>query len=231
MNPTIPQKYQEALKLRLKGKSYREIYLSLGVPKSTLSSWFKNLTLPPPIQKILKKKGRVARAQLMEFNRCRTETIKAENRKIEQEAFKEIHLLSKYELMLIGAALYWTEGHKIEKQKRTPEICFANSDPYMVALFMRFLREIVQVPEEKFRITIHIYPNIDTQSAIRFWTQVTNVPEERFYITQQISRASKRKRPFNSLPFGTLKLAICERQKCFQIKGWIDSLKNQSGFK
>lgn len=39
-------RYQKALKLRFAGKSYGEINRALGIPKSTLSSWFKNFQSP-----------------------------------------------------------------------------------------------------------------------------------------------------------------------------------------
>lgn len=224
-------KYQEALKLRFQGKSYGEIKQLIGVPKSTLSSWFKNLEFPLTIQKILEEKGRITREPLMEFNRRRTEIIKDENKKIERHSFKDIHLLSRYELTLIGVALYWAEGYKIEKQKTTAQICFANSDAYMVALFLRFLREIIEIPEEKLKVSAHIYPNINKESAIDFWSKITNIPKARFRATQQISKASKGKRSWNSLPFGTLKLTIHGRQYCYRVKGWINALKNQSGLK
>ncbi len=38
----IPNKKQEAIGLRRKGKSYNEISEELGISKSTLSDWFKN---------------------------------------------------------------------------------------------------------------------------------------------------------------------------------------------
>lgn len=223
--------YQKALKLRLAGESYGEIRKSLGVSKSTLSLWFKNLQLPSSAQKILKKKDIATRQQLLEFNRRRTEIITSENQKIRQKALDEINSISKNTLKLIGAALYWTEGYKFEKQKGTQYICFSNSDPCMIALFLQFLRKIIQIPEEKFRVAIHIYPDTNEKSSIKFWSQVTNIPQERFRITRQVSRASQGKRPFNSLPYGTLRLLVSGRQNCFQIQGWIDVLKQQSGWK
>ena len=229
MHPKDQIRYKEALRLRCQGKSYDEIKKLSGVPKSTQSGWFKNLDLPPVIQRILEKKGRVAREQFIEFNRHRTQRIKTENQKIKEDAFEEVNSLSKYELMLIGATLYWAEGYKIEIQKGTPGICFANSDPHMVALFLRFLREIIQISEEKFRVSIHIHPNIEAQPTIKFWAKVTNIPQERFRITRQISRASKRKRPRNSLPYGTLDLRVNNRRNCFHVQGLINGLKHQSG--
>lgn len=220
--------FQQAYQLRLKGKSYGEISKALSVPKSTLSSWFKDLKLPIKAQKLLEAKGRTTRESLMKFNRRRTKAIQVENQKIRQETLKEIHSFSKYELLLIGTALYWAEG---QKRGTNSMVKFVNSDPAMIALYLRFLREIIQVPEQRIYPSVRIHPNIEEHSTIGFWSKVTRIPRERFKITRQISRASNGKRPRYSLPNGTLELCVSKRQKFFQIKGWIDGLKNQSGFK
>lgn len=217
-------KHPEVIRLRKKGKSYREIARDLDVSKSSISQWCKNLKLPLSAQKILEKKNKWNKEVLVKNNRLKSERVKKENQKIKKKAIREIRPLSKYELLLIGAALYWAEGYRKQDKMPTPHINFANSDPNMIALFLRFLREIILVPEEKIRVRILIHPNINERATINFWSQITNIPKERFYINRQVSRASQRKRPFNSLPHGTLDLRVSSRQKFFQIKGWIDGL-------
>ena len=56
MMPVLRNDYKKALKMRLEGKSYGEIKSFLGVPKSTQSVWFKNLSLPTKAKSILVKK-------------------------------------------------------------------------------------------------------------------------------------------------------------------------------
>ena len=222
---TMHPKYQKAIKLRLAGKSYGEIARTLDISKGSLSVWFKNLKLPGYTQKLLEEKMRIAREHnLFENNRRRTQAIQIENQGIKQTAANEIKPLSKYELTLIGAALYWGEGWK---RGTTHSVELANSDPDMITLYLRFLREILRVPEEKLRVSIQVHPNINTRSSINFWSKVTGISRERFRITRQISRASKGKRPRNLLPYGTLRLSVCSRPKFFQIKGWIDGLTQQ----
>ena len=152
-----------------------------------------------------------------------------ENKEIINNAISQINSLSKRELLLVGTALYWAEGYKNKKEiPGNQHIQFVNSDPYMITLFLRFLREILQVPEEKFYVSIRIHPNINEQSTIKFWSKVTNVPKERFHTEHQISRLSRGKRPRNSLPYGTLDIKVCNRQKFQQIKGWIEGLIKQT---
>jgi transcriptional regulator with XRE-family HTH domain len=220
--------YPKAVKLRSMGKSYREIAKILNVSKSSLSSWFKNLTLSPNAQKILEKKGKVAKKQLLEFNFRRTQNINIENNTIRKKSLKEINRLSSHDLKLIGTALYWSEGYQFEIQKRTPEICFVNSNAHIIALFLRFLREIIKADTNKFRVTIHLYPTTDEKTAIKFWSQITRIESRRFHIVRQVSKSSQGKRPFNLLPYGTLRLISSGRKNCFRIQGWIDALAKQS---
>lgn len=222
-------KHQEAFQLRLSGKSYNEIAKTLDVSKGSLSLWFKDLKLSRVAQKLLEEKMRFARKHgLFENNWRRTQTIKIENKKVRQIAANEIKPLSRYELLLIGAALYWAEGYNRQDKVPSPCISFGNSNPDMVALFLRFLREAMLISEDKLRPFVQVHININVDSAISFWAKICNIPKERFRVTHQTSRASKGRRPYNSLPYGTLKLNVVGRQNFFKIKGWIDGLIKQN---
>lgn len=224
--------YKKAIALRLKGRSYGEIARALDVSKGSLSVWFRDLKLPKATQKLLEKKMKIAMEHnLFENNRRRTRTVQAENKKIMESAVGEIGPLSKYELLLIGAALYWGEGWKKMRGNQAPPVSLVNSDPHMIKLFLRFLREIIEVPEEKIKMSIRIHPNISAESTIGFWSRVTDIPQERFRITRQISKASQRKRPSHSLPYGTLDIRVSSRQRFFKIKGWIEGLAQQGDAK
>lgn len=222
-------KRQEAFKLRLAGKSYSEIAKTLDVSKGSLSLWFKSLKLPRTAQKLLEEKMRFAREHgLFENNRRRTQAIKVENQRIRQTAAAGINPLSEYELLLVGAAPYWAEGYNRQDKVVSPCISFGNSNPDMVVLFLHFLREVIRTPEEKLRPFVQIHHNIDAGSAVKFWAKICDIPKEHFRVTHQTSRASRGKRPYNSLPYGTLKLNVVGRQYFFRIKGWIDGLIKQA---
>ncbi len=221
---------QKAFALRRRGKSYGEILKKLNLTsKGTLSYWFKGLKLSVVAQKLLEGKIRLARQRgLFKNNRRRTEAIQIENKKVRQIAASEIKPLSRYELLLVGAALYWAEGYNRQDKFPSPFISFGNSNLDMVVLFISFLIKVMKIPEEKLRPIVQIHRNIEPKSAIDFWAKNCNISKERFRVTYQISRASKGKRPFNSLPYGTLKLNVPGRQHFFEIKGWIDGLIKQN---
>jgi hypothetical protein len=215
---------QKAFKLRSKGKSYSEIKSELKIPKSTLSTWFGGIKLPLSVRRILDAKARAPRERLMRFNRKRTRFIQSENLKIRQGAAKEIKKFSRYELLLIGASLYWAEGYNRQERIRSPYLSFGNSNPQMVVLFLRFLKEVMGISDDALRPAIQIHKNVSARTAVRFWARITGLPERKFRITHQTSIASRGKRPRNSLPYGTFKLDVRGRQNFFKVKGWIDGL-------
>jgi len=224
-------KHQEVINLRMKGISYGDIARTSGVSKNSVSRWCKNLELPLAIQKIVEAKTKASHRQLKVYNEQRHRAVQFENRQIRKDSTDQIHPLSDYELLLVGAALYWGEGYKKKPPSGSPRVAFVNSDPKMITLFLHFLRRILYIPEERILATVRIYPSINKESAIKFWSRVAGIPQKRFHITHQISRASKGKRPNNSLPYGTLALVINSRQNFFRIKGWIDGLIKQNNLK
>lgn len=220
-------KYKDVIELRKRGKSYGEIAKIAGVSKNSVSRWCKNLKLSLTAQKILERKNIYPKELFTKYNQLKAKKVRLENQKIEKEAIKEIREPSKYELKIIGSALHWAEGNK--RQPRRIQI--SNSDPSLIKIYLRFLREIVKIPEKKLKASIRIHPNISAQSAVDFWSTITKIPRPKFQITTQISRASQGKRPKNSLPYGTLDLRVHGRQKFFQIKGWINGLIKQSNLR
>lgn len=214
---------QKATELRFSGYSYNAIKKELGIKsKGTLSYWFSGLALPPESQKKLEKNIQRAReCGLLEFNKKRTKRIKEENILAHKNGSAMINDLSPHDLLLIGTCLYWGEGTKAENKHSNLALAFSNSDPEMIMAFMKFLRKIFQVDESKIMAGIHIYPSIDADYAKRFWSRVTGLPVKRFYIVQQVSRASKGKRAFNRLPYGTAVIKVSNRRLFFKMKGMI----------
>lgn len=207
------------------GKSYNEIAKDLGIGKSLLSYWLKDLQLPLEAKKILEEKSNYAKEKFQDYNRQKHERVQKENKEIREGSIKRVRILRNYELLLLGAALYWAEGYKRHAGRRpTAYLSFSNSDPDMIKLFMRFVREILKVPEEKVKPSIHIYPGIDKTEAIVYWSNVINIPNKSFRTSFMVSRASQGKRPKNLLPYGTPDLRVQSRQKFFEVMGLIDGL-------
>jgi hypothetical protein len=95
------------------------------------------------------------------------------------------------ELHLIGCMLYWAEGAKSRNG-----IYFANSDPYMMLLFIRFLREELHVKDHDFRLLIHCHshdPNEISRVEI-YWLHLLKLPQTALSKTQIKKSSSTRKK-------------------------------------
>lgn len=121
----------EARKLRRLGKSIGDIARGVGVSKSSISLWCSDIELSPEqVAGLIKKEGDGAAK-----GRQVSARLKKAERKQRMSRFCEIGLrkigqLTKRELLLVGASLYWAEGNK--KQRVA---VFANSDPDMIKIF------------------------------------------------------------------------------------------------
>jgi hypothetical protein len=213
------QEKQKAISLRKKGRSYNEISRILDVSKSTLSLWLKNVKMPPEIEKRFWDKTRKKWSEsITAFNKKQGEIAKNLAGKRQRTAAKEIRKLSKRELLLIGVALYWAEGYK----KNRWAIHFTNSDPEMIKVMIRFLKEICGVPELGMRAAVQIHPNTTSAKAINYWSKVTGISKKNFCKTYlRVSPSSKGKRPINTLPYGTLRIGVYNIEIADRIKGWI----------
>ena len=221
MNSMVSSKKQ-AILLRKKGKSYSEIKVVLGVSKSTLSTWLKDLPLSKQV-----KNSNISRAKkiwarnITSYNKLRSLKYQAEKKITIDNYSKEIPVVDKKALFWIGLSLFWAEGGKREKYS----VRFVNSDPQIIKTIMRFYREVCAVPNDKFRLRIYLHPNIEEKLGMKFWSELTGVPKSQFYRSQElISSSSKRKRNFNRLPYGTLHVYIGDVTLANRVKGWIKGL-------
>ncbi|HUZ16525.1 MAG TPA: hypothetical protein VMU72_10175 [Gaiellaceae bacterium] len=102
--------------------------------------------------------------------------------------------------------LYWAEGDKTRNAAR-----ISNSDPELLRSFVRFLRTEFAVPDERFRITCHLFANhVSEQTRIeQFWLDTLGLPSTCLCksIVNVYSKYSLKKRR-NLLPFGTCKLSV-----------------------
>jgi len=217
------KKGQRIIDLRKKGRTYTEIANTLKVPKSTVAWWLRGgVKIPKSLEKqMLERSRKKWRRNINEFNKVyakiRSEKAAKIREKYKEKAAKEIKKISKKNLRLIGSALYWAEGSNHRNSLR-----FANSDPMMIKVIMKFFREICNIPDRKIKARIHLYPQTNQPKAINYWKNITSLPKCNFQTPQiQISRASKRKRPINTLPYGTLHLTICNTEATCRAKGWV----------
>ena len=78
-------------------------------------------------------------------------------------------------LEIAGLCLFWAEGGRFRKR-----VEFTNTDPEMIKLFLRFLREVCNVSEAALRCRIQLHDESKYKRAIQFWSQVTSILPSQF---------------------------------------------------
>jgi len=207
-----------AHRLRHEGLSINEIYRKLGVSKSSVSIWVRDIVLTRDQKKLLSEKG--IRKEVIERRRITRLTRENDRRQIIIDlAKKDIKHISQRDLFLIGTCLYWAEGSKTKRSV----VEFSNSDPRLIKIMMKFFKNICNVPKERFRGHIHLHPHLDPAGAEEYWNKISGIPLGQFFKTsQQHNKASKNKK--DSLPYGTFSIYVCSTELFLKIMGWMDGI-------
>jgi hypothetical protein len=102
--------------------------------------------------------------------------------------------------------LYWAEGSKARNV-----VALSNSDPELVRLFLRFLREGFCVADADVAVRCHLFADhiVRQQEIESFWLNALRLPRTslRKSIVNVYSKYSKRKR-VGRLPYGTCRLSV-----------------------
>lgn len=176
---TKPDYRQQALKYRREGLSYAEILIRVPVAKSTLSLWLRDVGLSSRQKSRLTEKKRLA--QIKGGLARKTQRINLQ-KDIYKRSREEIGKITKRELWLIGIALYWAEGSKEKEYRPGSGVLFSNSDPLMIQVFIKWLKDCCGVGLEFISFEIHIHRIHEKQSdRVRaFWSQTTGIPIVKF---------------------------------------------------
>ena len=210
---------KKALVLRKRGESLKSIASQLGVSKSSVSTWVRDVPLSMEQLKFLGQKGFTSEA-IEKRRMTRNANEKTKRDKVMLEGARNIRALSKNDLRIIGLCLYWGEGGKTIRGMAR----ISNSDPAVIKVMMRFFREVCLVEEKKFRGSIHIHSHLEIQKAEKYWSTISGIPQSQFYKTYAIpSIAGKKKR--DTLPHGTFDIYVCSTKLFLEIIGQIEKIK------
>jgi len=168
----------KARQLRDSGRTYDEIAAELGVSKSSVSLWVRDLPRTGRLSyEESRKRNLDGTAAYWEVERPIRE---ARRQEVRDCAFAEIGELSDRELLIAGAVAYWCEGGKEKPYTRQRGgVRFINSDPGLIMLFLRFTR-LAGVARERLMCTVHIHESADIEFAQQYWMDVTGLPEQQF---------------------------------------------------
>jgi len=184
--------------MRDAGYSYNMITERLGISSSTLSYWFKDRPFTPN-REVLKriqygpmKSGAARHVQKLEAIR--------EARATSQ---KEIGTLSKRDLWMLGLGLYIGEGAKTIEAVR-----ISNSDPAVIQLALKWLKEVCGLADENITIRLHMYPDNNEANAKQYWKKLTGLKDSNFRKTMVDRRQNKKQNNRSKLPHGTAHISV-----------------------
>jgi hypothetical protein len=160
--------------MRLAGASYPEIVRALGVSKSSVSLWVRDV----PYQERLGLSDDPRRTGAERYLAERRRVVFAERQNEKLGSANEIGELTDRELLIAGAVAYWAEGAKAKPWRPAEVFRFANSDPAMVQLFLRWL-ELNGVDASRLRFQVQIHESADVEKAQEFWAACVNQPVDR----------------------------------------------------
>lgn len=213
----------EAMSLRKSGMSVKSIAENLGVSKSSVSTWCRDIELTEEQIRRLHKNmvvgGYSGRSKGARLQRDRKRKKIAH---YEAQAREEIHSIKKRELLMVGLGLYWGEGGKTSSGVR-----MFNSDPRVIGFMMRWFREIFDVVEGDFSmyVTINGLHRERLGEVICFWSGVTKIPVGQFGKPILIKSKNKKIYENHSEHYGTLCIRIRKSSELlYKIKGLIVAL-------
>ena len=104
-------------------------------------------------------------------------------------SFKKEFSQKERDLLVAGLMLYYGEGAKTGHT-----VDFANSDPMLLSLFLKFLKDICGIDEKKLRFYLYCFSDQNSQSLIRFWCSHLSVKRGQFTKPYVRSTLNKGKR-------------------------------------
>ena len=166
-----------ARQLRDQGLAYNEIAAKLGVSKSSISLWVRDMPRPERLSyEACRERQAAGVAAYWADERQRREDAKVA---VSRAAAQEVGQLTSREILIAGAIAYWCEGAKNKPYRRSDRISFINSDPRMIKFFLRFL-ETAGVTKDRLIFRVSIHETADLAAAESFWRQIIDVEGAQF---------------------------------------------------
>jgi hypothetical protein len=156
---------EKARALRAQNRTLADIARTLGVSKSSVSLWVRDVPFTPTLA-------------LRGPHRRPHPAHEAKLRQIEdlnREGVMRMGTLSPQAFFVAGVALYAGEGAKADGLVK-----FANSDPDMVRFFCAWFRRYFDVDESRLRASVYLHLGLDLDATEAFWSDLTGIPRGQF---------------------------------------------------
>lgn len=165
----------KAITLRKRGLSIGKIERRLGIPRSTLSGWFKNIELTSRQKEKLHQNWEDAliharkKAALWHNLQKEQRLRQAENEA--KATLEKIDSTKTHILELALAILYFGEG-----SKKNVETALGSSDPLMLKFFLSVLRNVYGIETKSIRCELSLRADQKPEKLKKYWAKELKVP-------------------------------------------------------
>ena len=213
----------KARELRGQGLDYEEIAAALGVAKSSVSLWVRDLPTPARLSYAECRKRSAEGAR--RYWAAERPVREARRAAVREGAAAEIGELTNREILIAGAIAYWCEGTKNKPYRRSDRVVFTNSDPSLIQFFLRFL-DTTGTPRTDLTFRVFIHENADLESAQRFWLGVTEASPDQF-LTPTLKRHNPKtvRKNVGDTYHGCLRIDVRRSTGLYRkIEGWAQAI-------
>jgi hypothetical protein len=156
---------ERARALRAQNRTLADIAKTLGVSKSSVSLWVRDVPFTPT----LRLRGPHRRPHPAHETKLR------QIEELNRQGIERMGTLSEESFLVAGVALYAGEGAKADRLVK-----FANSDPEMIRFFCSWFRRFFDVDESRLRACVYLHQGLDLEAAEAYWSDLSGVPRTQF---------------------------------------------------
>jgi transcriptional regulator with XRE-family HTH domain len=176
--PHKEEVYKQAISLRKRGFSYREIADICNISIGTASKWLTSL--PEAGRIVAENKRKAAKensARLLLINKARNTERSKQYKEAERMARIEYQNYSKNPLFMAGLALYVALGDK----EHSRLLRLSSSKPELHRLFIRFVMQFLGAEKSSVHFWLLLYPEHDEIVCMQHWSKKVGISPSQFY--------------------------------------------------
>lgn len=170
---------EKATELRKTGLSIKKIEKRLGIPRSTLSGWLRNIELTETQKQKLHQDWKnalvAARKKAVIWHRAQKKKRIAHAKQEALKTLANINLNDPHVVELALAILYLGEG-----SKKSVGTSLGNSDPVVLRFFIAALQKVYQIDKSKIRAELYLRADQDSKAMREHWSQELALPLKNF---------------------------------------------------
>jgi transcriptional regulator with XRE-family HTH domain len=152
--------------LRAQAWTLADIAAELGVAKSSVSLWVRDVEFAPNPRRTARNRppNKLQRAKAAEIEYLRA------------AGMERVGQLTDREFLMAGLGLYAGD-----RAKSGGSVHFANSNPAMIRFICQWFRKFFEPPETAFRIRLYLHQDLDLDLAEDFWARLCEIPIGQFH--------------------------------------------------